>query len=222
MRSVKSSDSPTPTPPLYKLSVTVDNKEFPMEIDTGGAVTLLSATDFSKLGGHIETLKSPTVILKSYTGNIIIECLGKKGHGIKDWRPARHTVVRVVKGPSIFGRDLMAKFKLPWQNIFHMVSTTSEDIVSQYPNLFDNTTVGKLKGIQVSLRVKEANPVFIKPRVVPFAIRSKYEEALEKLVAEDIIERVEHSEWASPTVPIVKPNGDLRICGDYSVTLNKF
>ena len=70
--------------------------------------------------------------------------------------------------------------------------------------------------------MKEANPVFIKPRLVPFASRSKYEEAPEKLVAEDIIEKVEHSEWASPTVPIVKPNGDLRICGDYSVTINKF
>ena len=48
-----------------------------MEIDTGSAVTLLSATDFSKLGGHIETLNSPTVILKRYTG-IFIECLGEK------------------------------------------------------------------------------------------------------------------------------------------------
>ena len=91
MWSEKSSDSPTPTPPLNKLSVTVANKEFPMEIHTGSAVTLLSATDFSKLGSHIETLKSPTVILKSYTGNII-ECLGGKGDGIKDWRPTRHTV----------------------------------------------------------------------------------------------------------------------------------
>ena len=62
MRCVKSSESPTPTPPLYKLSFTADNKEILMEIDTGGAVTLLSATDFSKLGGHSETLKSPTVI----------------------------------------------------------------------------------------------------------------------------------------------------------------
>ena len=61
MRSVKSSDSSTSTPPLYKLSFTVDNKEFRMEIDMSSAVTLLSATDFSKLGGHIETLKSPTV-----------------------------------------------------------------------------------------------------------------------------------------------------------------
>ncbi|XP_068707834.1 uncharacterized protein [Montipora foliosa] len=34
MRSVKSPNSPTPTPPLYKLSVTVDSKEIPMEIDT--------------------------------------------------------------------------------------------------------------------------------------------------------------------------------------------
>ena len=39
---------------------------------------------------------------------------------------------------------------------------------------------------------------------------------------DDIIEKVEHSEWASSTVPIVKANGDLRICGDYSVTINKF
>ena len=166
------------------------------------------------------------MILKSYTGNII-ECLGKKEMEFKigdqlDSLSLDSLDSRVVKGPSILGRDLMAKFKLPWQNIFQTVSTTTEDIVSQYPNLFDNTTVGKLKGIQVSLRVKEANPVFIKPRVVPFAIRSKYEEALEKLVAEDIIEKVEHSEWASPTVPIVKPNVDLRICGDYSVTINKF
>ena len=161
------------------------------------------------------------MILKSYTGNII-ECLGEKEMESKIGDQLDSLLVRVVKGPSNLGRDLMAKFKLPWQNIFHTVSTTTEDIVSQYPNLLDNTTVGKLKGIQVSLRVKEANSVFIKPRIVPFAIRSKYEEALEKLVAEDIIEKVEHSEWASPTVPIVKPNSDLRICGDHSVTINKF
>ena len=74
----------------------------------------------------------------------------------------------------------------------------------------------------MSLRVSDESPVFTKARLVPFAIRSKYEKALEKLVAEDIIEKVEHSEWASPTVPIGKANGDLRICGDYSVTINKF
>ena len=48
----------------------------------------------------------------------------------------------------------------------------------------------------MSLRVSDESPVFTKARVVPFAIRStcKYEKALEKLEAEDIIKKVGHSE----------------------------
>ena len=131
-------------------------------------------------------------------------------------------MIRVVQGPSLLGHDMMSKFTIPWQNIFHTLLTTAEDIVHRCPDLFDNTTVGKLNGVKVSLRVNDANPVFTKPRLVPFLICSKYEDALKKLVAEDIIEIVEHSEWASPTVPFFKPNGDLRICGNYSVTIDKF
>ena len=53
----------------------------------------------------------------------------------------------------------------------------------------------------MSLRVSDESPVFKKARVVPLANQSKYEKALEKLVAEDFIEKVEHdSECASPTV----------------------
>ena len=74
----------------------------------------------------------------------------------------------------------------------------------------------------MSSLVIDESPVFIIARVVPFAIRSKYEGALEKMIGDDTIENVEHSEWASLTFPIVKANGDLRICGDYSVTINKF
>ena len=47
--------------------------------------------------------------------------------------------------------------------------------------------------------------------MVPFAIRLKYDEALEKLVEEDIIEKVEHSEWASPMVSVINRNRELRI-----------
>ena len=46
----------------------------------------------------------------------------------------------------------------------------------------------------MTLPVSNESPVFTNARVVPFAIRSKYEEALEKPVGDDIIEKVKHSE----------------------------
>ncbi|KAF8790114.1 hypothetical protein HNY73_005187 [Argiope bruennichi] len=54
-------------------------------------------------------------------------------------------------------------------------------------------------------------PVFFKPRPVPFALKERIETELKRLVAEDIIE---------PVVPVIKQNGNLRICGDYKVTIN--
>lgn len=206
--------------PLYQLTTTIDNKDVVMEVDTGSTVTLLSSRDFKRLGGSTSTLKPATLILKSYTGDTI-KCLGEKEMGMRVGDQVHDLTIRVVEGPFLLGRDMMNKFTLTWHNIFRVVSTTSDDIIQQYPDLFDNSAVGKLKDVQVSLKVNDDNPVFVKPRVVPFAVRSQYEAALEKLEAEDIIEKVEHSDWDSPTVPVVKPDGSMRICGDYSVTTNK-
>ena len=80
--------------------------------------------------------------------------------------------------------------------------------------------MGKLKGALVS-KIKGRQPCICETRVVRFAIRKKYEEALENLMAEGIIEKVEHSEWASVTLPVIKPNADMRTYGDYSVTINQ-
>lgn len=50
-------------------------------------MTLLSSTDFSKLGGQIDTLKPSTLILKSYTETL----LNGWGKTRTDWRPGGHS-----------------------------------------------------------------------------------------------------------------------------------
>uniref|UniRef100_A0AAV2JZ11 Uncharacterized protein n=1 Tax=Knipowitschia caucasica TaxID=637954 RepID=A0AAV2JZ11_KNICA len=49
-------------------------------------------------------------------------------------------------------------------------------------------------------------------------MRKKVETELERLTKQGVIEPVKFSEWAAPIVPVLKPDGGARICGDYKLT----
>ncbi|XP_014216559.1 uncharacterized protein LOC106645250 [Copidosoma floridanum] len=66
----------------------------------------------------------------------------------------------------------------------------------------------------------DAKPVFVKSRSVPFRLIPLVDAALESLEKGGVLERVSLSPYATPIVPILKSNGTVRICGDYSVTVN--
>ncbi|KAK9730805.1 hypothetical protein QE152_g14167 [Popillia japonica] len=85
------------------------------------------------------------------------------------------------------------------------------------------TSSEKNEGIQSHLKIKErATPVFVKFRPVPFALLDKIENELDLLVNEGILSKVDNSLWASPIVPVSKANGDIRICGDFKVSINPY
>ena len=64
-------------------------------------------------------------------------------------------------------------------------------------------------------------PKFCKARSVPYALRDKVDQELDRLVAEGILEPVQYAEWAAPIVPVLKSDRSVRICGDFKQTVNK-
>ena len=82
--------------------------------------------------------------------------------------------------------------------------------------------MGTLRGFQAKLHVDpDAIPNFHPPRSVPFALRDKVEQELERLQKQGTLEPVDIAEWAAPIVVVLKKDcKSVRICGDFSVTVN--
>ena len=55
---------------------------------------------------------------------------------------------------------------------------------------------------------------------MPYVLHEKVKEELDQLQAESIIELVHFSNLAAPIVPVLKHDGQIRICGDYKLTVN--
>ena len=67
-----------------------------------------------------------------------------------------------------------------------------------------------MTSMQAKLAVN-AVPKFYRACSVPYAVKEAIEKDLERLEKIGVIERVDHSEWATPVVPVVpKPDGSVR------------
>ena len=129
-------------------------------------------------------------------------------------------------GPSLMGRDWLAHIRLEWKSI-GLASLTSghrsvEALLEQYSEVFAEDS-GPMNTFEARLTLKsDASPQFHKARPVPFALKPAIERELDRLEREGVIQKVTHSSWAAPLVPVPKGDGHLRLCGDYKVSINPY
>ena len=115
----------------------------------------------------------------------------------------------------------MSKIQLNWSKIHHTSSPGLSELLSKYDEIFQEG-LGTLKGYEAKIEVDpEATPRFCKARTLPYSMRHRVEEELNRLVTEGTLEPVDYSDWAAPIVAVVKSDQkSVRVCGDFRMTVN--
>ena len=214
-------DNPLVVEPL------VNGVKLSMEVDTGAAVSVISRSLYDELFRGF-SLNSVTTRLSTYRGEVLKVCGEFPVRVLYNGQESTQKLLVVENaGHPLFGRDWLRAIRLDLSTFqqVHKVHTESNlssaaDVRQQYPSLF-SPGIGKLKGILGHLDLKpDTVPKFMKGRPLPYALRSAVSDELDRLEAEGVLKKVEHSKWATPIVAVPKSNGRVRLCGDFKCTVN--
>lgn len=213
-----------------RISAKCDDVNITFELDTGASFSLINEHLF-RTHWNEERLEKSDISLFSYTGEQIpvvglFYPLVQYNAGGGD-SPTNGTEVQlpllVVKGNGkpLWGRNWLHKIKLNWSVINQVqTKTKASEITGKYSHVFGKGC-GTYTGESIKLHLDPTvQPKYFKARNVPYALREKVLEEIDRLVHEGIIEPVQFSNWATPCVPVLKSDSTIRLCGDYSRTTN--
>ncbi|XP_029157207.1 uncharacterized protein K02A2.6-like [Nylanderia fulva] len=216
----------------YSVSLQIEDKKIDFDVDSRAAVTLVSQP-WLKLNFPKAKILKTELKLRSYCKKNFVP-MGFVKVKVKDvdtWKYLNMYVIEYNRQP-LLGREWINqltsfnKFKESLEEVqsLHLVEQSCNDRLKNLLEKYANVTSENfepIKKIKAQLNLKpNSQPVFLRSRQVPFQIKNKVENELNRMVEAGILKPVEASTWATPIVPVLKKDGGVRICGDFSVTVN--
>lgn len=202
------------------IEASVEHQDMTFALDTASAVSIIGEDDYQRYFPDFK-LHEAGINLKSYTGHKV-ELLGAIDVSVKYGNQEKRLPLVIAKGlrTPLFGRTWLKAIRIDWQSIFAVQATSLDQILNEYQSVFKGD-MGEVKNFEAKIELKpDATPKFYKSRTVPYALTDGVKKELQRLEDNGVIRRIEHSEWASPIVVVPKANGQLRLCGDYKVSIN--
>ena len=217
----------------YRVDLQLNGVQTSMEVDTGAAATVINEETYKRIIDGNSAKNRPQmgttkVKLRTYTGELV-KVLGTVNVVVNYEKQEVDLQTLVVdgSGPNLLGGDWLRVLRLNWKELFKIQldennhASSFGRLIDQYSEVFQEG-LGTFTGPRAKIHVEtEAKPKFSKARPVPYAMTGKIEAELKRLQDEGTIEPLQFSEWAAPIVPILKPDGSIRICGDYKTTVNQ-
>ena len=215
-----------PSKPII-VKVCLNDREVPMELDTGTAATIIPKDQYDRIWPELANrpVLSHSVVNLNVYGGSPLSVLGEISVIAKLKSNPRSCKVKIVvvqeSGPCLLGRDLGCKLEVLSSDALNFVCARTDNLKAEFPKLFAEG-LGCYQGKLFSITVDPSVPAkFCKARTVPFALRDRVDEEISRLQEEGIISPIANSPWAAPVVPVQKGDNSIRLCGDYKLTVNR-
>ncbi|XP_053600427.1 uncharacterized protein K02A2.6-like [Plodia interpunctella] len=203
----------------YFINVMIDGNNIECEIDTGSRISAISEKMYRNLFSN-KSIITDNLILRAYSGSQI-ESLGYINVDVVLASVTATLPLYIIKNGArpLLGRDWLRELQI---NNIQLHEIIEDRLVSQLAAEFPQVFTDKLGTCKraIQLQLSDSTPVYVRARPVPLALRGRVELELARLEADGTIYRVDYSEYGTPIVPVVKQNGEIRICGDYKITIN--
>lgn len=226
--------------PCAQIIVNLNGKKINMEFDSGARASMIGRSLWEEIGSpKLTECHSRFVAYGNNYINVLGECMIRA----KIKNKTRYVRAVVVNGDEkpLFGLPWMLEFEMqlpPDVSISKVINKSTKErlessscddkqvrsLINEFKDVFSDG-LGTIKDFKAQIHLKEnAEPKFFPARRVPFPLQKRVEFELARLVDDGVLEEIDTIntpvEWSTPTVNIEKPNGSIRICGDFRVTLN--
>uniref|UniRef100_A0A5S6Q2K1 Reverse transcriptase domain-containing protein n=1 Tax=Trichuris muris TaxID=70415 RepID=A0A5S6Q2K1_TRIMR len=197
------------TEPVVRVKVKLNGVSIDMEVDSGASFTVLSESVFKRLSSKSQSrLEAFPQLLCDFQGHRV-HVLGAASLNVEFGTYSGMLTALIVKGQrsSLLGRNWFKPLGICVTGIHKLERGLIDSLVAEYADLF-TMTAEAAKVPPVMLHVDPSvPPIKMSARRIPFALRERVSQEIDKLVRLDILEPVEQTDWTTPIVPIIKDDG---------------
>ncbi|KFD51281.1 hypothetical protein M514_07881, partial [Trichuris suis] len=194
-----------------------------MEVDSGSDFSITSKKTYARLWPTKGPVIRPfNLRIRDFQKNAI-ELVGycEVRVAYKCYRTKLRLLITETDEESPLGLQWFSPLGLGIQGAHQIHSAvTMQSLLEELADVFKED-LGTYRGPKVALPLDpKVPPIRMKARNVPLAIRPRIEAEVKPLLKKKVLEPITNPKWSTPVVPVFKPTGAVRLCGDYKTTIN--